>query len=484
MSTRASDAGLALRGTVAHLALQSTTRLVALAFVAVATRSVEGDVFGRYSVVTAIVLIGGFLADCGTTPALTRLVSADEGEADTLLRGTLPLSLGLGLLSWSGAVAFALLAGYPHALVVDVVVGGAALPLGAVATSMLGVLDGAGRTSARAVLTAVQGLLVAGLGAVTVVITKDVRLAAVALAVAPLAPLVGATVLLRRRGLWSGRWAVDGAAVGRVFRLAGPLALSGGVSALTMRLDVLILSVLSDPADTAGYDLAVRGIESVAFVSMAIAVPLLPVLASRTATADHDGVRRAYAATVRAAYLLGLPISALLAVLGGPMARTLVGPGYGGVAGPMAILGGCYVLQFVGAVQGTLAMATGWLVPGVKRAVLSLVGMTALDLVLIPRWGGSGAAVAAVAASLFLALSLAALFRAGGVPTPAPPLRALLATGAMVAVALALRTVPVVAVIAAMATYASVLLAAGELRGPEVRELVGRLRRAPLSGPA
>ncbi len=472
------EGGTAARGAAALVGLQAVTRAGALLFVLVATRQVDPAVYGRYSVVAAVVLVGGFLADFGTTSAITRLVSVEPGAGDRLLTGTLLVSLAIGGATYLGAVGFAVVAGYPGVQVVDVAIGAVALPLSAMAGSVLGVLDGVGRIATRGALNAAQSAVITIGGCLTVVVTGDVRLAVLALGIAPAVALAGGVLVVRRAGLWSGRLVLDVEATGRVLRLALPIAVSGGITALAMRLDVLLLSILSTGAETAAYDLAVRAVEASAFVALAVGASLLPTLTAREAGGDRAGVQRAYAVGVRWVYLLGVPISVVLAVLGAPLATLAFGDGYAAAGVPLAIVGGAYVVQFLATVQGVLGQATDWLVPSVRRAGVALAVMVALDLVLIPRWGSDGAAWATLAATLLLAGSLTRMFAAGGVRTPPPPVRVVVAGAAMAVTALALRPEPVLAAVLAALAYAAVLAATGELRGDRAAR-PGGARPAP-----
>jgi O-antigen/teichoic acid export membrane protein len=468
----------AARGALALLVAQSLTRIGGLVFVLIVTRQVAADQFSRYSIVAAVVLIGGFLADFGTTSAITRMVSAGQERAEDLLAGTLPASLALGGIAYAGAIGYAVLAGYPRQVVADIALGALALPLSSVAGSLLGVLDAVGRVPTRGALNAVQSLATTIGGAAAVIATGDVRWAIATVGLAPALTVVGGIAAVRRAGAWSGKVAWDAGVTARVLRLAVPIAISGGITAVWMGRDVRLQSVLSSAGETASYDLAARAVEACWFVGLAVAAPLLPVLAARTAAGDREGVERLYRAGIRAAHVAGLPISVLLAVLGTPVVRLAFGSGYGSVARPLAIVGAGYVLQFRAVVQGVLAEATSWLLPCVRRSAVALGLMVALDLALVPRWGAAGAAWGTVASGLCLTVLLARLYRSGGIATGLPSGRLLVATAGMAVVAWILRGEAVVAGAASLAVYVAMLLALGEVTRAEVNELRRRLRPA------
>lgn len=475
------DSTRAARGAVAILCLQGFTRLFGVVFIVVATRHLSTAEFGRYSVVAAVVLIGGFLSDFGTTAAITRSVSQDPSTGEAVLSGTLLTSLLLGAAAFVVALSYALVAAYPSQVVLDIAFGSLALPIGSVASSLLGALDGFGHIASRAVFNALQSAVVTIGGSIVLWAGGGVRPAVVVLGLAPLVALVGASIALRRRSLWDGSVRWDGAETRRLLRLATPIAISGGITALTMRLDVLLVSILAGTAETAAYDVAVRAVEATAFVSTAIAGPFLYLLSGRAGRGDLAGAARAYGDGVRMAYVLGAPVSAILACLGAPIAAVAFGERFGDAAVPLAVLGSVVWVQYAAAIQGALTMSTSWLSRGVRRAAVSMSAMVLLDLLLIPTFGAAGAAWAALIATVGLALAMRQLFDAGGVVTPLPSWRLVAAAAAMVAALLALRPWPVLATGIGVLVYGAGLRVTRAVGLADLSRLVQMLRGAPES---
>ena len=177
------DARAAGRGVLSLFALQTLARALGLLFVVTVARAVAPEEFARYSVLTGVVLFGSLLADFGTTTVITRVISRDRDAADRWLSGTLPASFAFGLAAYAAALVFASVAGYSSDVVIDVALGGLALPLVSSLTSVLGALDGAGMISTRAVLSFVQTAGITVGGAVPVLLGGSIRAAAIALPV-------------------------------------------------------------------------------------------------------------------------------------------------------------------------------------------------------------------------------------------------------------------------------------------------------------
>ena len=80
-------------------------------------------------------------------------------------------------------------------------------------------------------------------------------------------------VLARRWRVWWSRPRVDPGRSRRLLIAALPFAVSGVISVLILRFDVILVSLLTSRTETALYDLATRSIEGVAYLGAVIAVP-------------------------------------------------------------------------------------------------------------------------------------------------------------------------------------------------------------------
>jgi O-antigen/teichoic acid export membrane protein len=364
---------------------------------------------------------------------------------------------------------------YDGPVVVDIAVGSLAIPAASVLSSILGALDGAGLIARRSLVTALQSLVIA-CGAIPVAAGAGVRAAIVALALAPWIALTVAAAMARRGGILGSRLRFDVAETRRLLKVALPFALSGGLSALVLRFDVIFLSVIRTPAETASYDLALRLLEATTYLSTAIGAPLLFILSRRLGEGDRDGAARAYGEALRLLYAIGLPLSVGLAVLARPLVNLAFGVDFEQAATPLAIMGAAQWLTFVITVQGVLVMGGDVIARGIAVGAL-IAGVTiALDLVLVPWHGAVGAAAAMVASWLF-AVCVLDMFhrRTVGIATPLPHAGVLVASAAMGLVLHAMSGEPlVVTVLAGAVAYGAVVL----LTRAVVPADLARLRRA------
>jgi O-antigen/teichoic acid export membrane protein len=473
------EARAAAQGSLALTALQTLGRLLAVGFVLVATRHLAPSQFGRYSTASACVVIGGILADFGTTMVIVRRVSRDPARSDALLTGTLLACLGLGAASMLGVAVFAVAAGYPAATRTDVLIASLALPAGACVTSVLGAVDGHGLIARRALLTFLQLAVLAG-GGVVGVVTLGARGAVLAIPAAPLAALVAGTVVARRAGVWSTRVRWDGPASRSLLRDAVPFGVLGAIAALQLRFDVVLLSIVGSSAETARYDLAVRALEALAYMGTVVAAPALYILSRRLGHGDTPGAQRALDTAARFLALLGVPVSALLVGLHQPLTVVAFGARYSGAALPLAIAGGSLWLAFLAALQTAAILAGEQVWRAVPVAAGAMAVMVGLDLVLVPRFGAVGAAAATVAGTVVMVVAFGRFLRVtSGLRTVFPSLRVLGAGVATAAVAALLAPTGLVpAGVTAAGVFAGLVLVTGAVRRTDLVRLLALVRGA------
>jgi O-antigen/teichoic acid export membrane protein len=195
---------------------------------------------------------------------------------------------------------------------------------------------------------------------------------------------------------------------------------------------------------------------------------------------DASAVRRRTAATLAG---LGAPAAVGLALVAGPVAVLLLGPGrgaldYAATADPLRIMSAAVPAMCLNALLAASLNAcgrAGWLPRLVlARVVLALV----LALALVPHWGGTGAALGLVASEwLLLALGAAASRRAGFAVPVASSLAASAAACVPMALAVSgLRANLAAAIAVGALTWAATLAASWRLAPSVVRRVIGDVR--------
>ncbi|SNB51144.1 oligosaccharide flippase family protein [Thermoflexus hugenholtzii] len=173
----------------------------------------------------------------------------------------------------------------------------------------------------------------------------------------------------------------------------------GILGSLYARADSLLLLSLRGSVEAGFYSLAYRFYEAGLLLSNALAVALLPRLA-REETPAHRARR------LLGAYL-ALPLSMAIgmALLAEPLIRLPFGPRYLPAVPMLRWLGLSWIPAFLSGLGSTV-----WISAGRSGRLLVVFALGAavnlsLNLILIPRWGGVGAAIAMLASTTAMALA-------------------------------------------------------------------------------
>ncbi len=232
------------------------------------------------------------------------------------------------------------------------------------------------------------------------------------------------SLLARKNGLaWRPRDFESSLAV-QLLREAWPLLLSGFAVMLYLRLDVVMLRAMVGEAAVGIYAAATRFTEMWFFVPMALASSALPALlrARERGAGDYDRrMQSYYDLNAGIAYGLALPLA-----LAAPwVIRAAYGPAYAAAAPVLALHVWSSVFVFLGVARGQFLVNEGHVRFYSLTTFAGLFVNVALNLVLIPRQGPFGAAVATLGAQA-VAAWLSTFCFAPARPTAWMQLRALL----------------------------------------------------------
>ncbi|MGH7741567.1 MAG: polysaccharide biosynthesis C-terminal domain-containing protein, partial [Candidatus Eiseniibacteriota bacterium] len=385
--------------------------LLAFFLVAVLARALGREGFGRYSLIFVIASLGGLVADFGLGPWLTRAVAQDPGHSRALVRNVLRLRHRLVLLSWAltlagsalylrgtpllGAVAVMLvyltLSGYAIVFeslligrgyvgrVTISIVGGKALELAAVMLWLAG-----GRA---AQLTQVVGVLALACAARLALVWGLAAVAQPRSRPDEESPAVAAP---------------SGAALlAQVF----PFALGAWMWTAYFRVDVLLIQRLSTPAALGLYSAAYRVIEALLLVPRTVVGVTYPAASAawREGTLSPGLLAR----PGRLLALVSLAAAAGLWALAPETLGFLFGRSFEDGAGALRILALTLPVLFINQYLGMLLPATHRQNAWVALLGAALAVNVIANLILIPRFGYRGAALATLASECFTMLCYA-----------------------------------------------------------------------------
>jgi O-antigen/teichoic acid export membrane protein len=439
-----------------------TTSIVALPFL---TRHLHRSDYGRYVVVTSLLLIVALLTEGGIASLGVREFSGARGPARReFMSNLIGIRITLSAIGGACAVAFALLAGYPSVVVEGTAIASVGLVLSGVQVTLTVPLTAALRLPWLAALD----FLVPAVTSVGLLVLVALR--------APLLPFFAAAVVAYAaslalaatvtRGEITLRPAFHPARWRELLRDSAVFAAATAFGVVYFQVVVVAMSLIASPQQTGVFSLAFRVLSVVNGIPVLIVGSAFPILL-RAARDDRERLRYATTRLLEGNLLLGGWLS-LLVVVGAPFAIHVIGgPGFAGSAAVLRILGAGVIATFVAAVFAMTLLS----LRAYGLLISTSIGMVALAValcaILIPAHGARGAAVVTLTLEVVLACAYGAMLTlshpelrpqlgliarialavaigfAASLAAPVSSLpAALIGTGALALAALALRAVP------------------------------------------
>jgi PST family polysaccharide transporter len=242
---------------------------------------------------------------------------------------------------------------------------------------------------------------VAGAASVVILISLDASLVAITAALTGqiLLKSVLNTIVYQLAGAPLTRLRATLAWARSVLALGWPLALSSVAIGLYQRIDVVMLGELAGATETGLYNAAARLSDAGTFVGVAIATSAAPGLIHMHATNDpRYGASLVRFATIL--FYLGVSGALFVTLINEPLIRLLYGPKFAGSAAILQI----HIWSAPFIFLGHLVMR--WLIVErlmhfeITRTIVAALINISLNFVLIPLYGGIGAALATIASNL------------------------------------------------------------------------------------
>jgi O-antigen/teichoic acid export membrane protein len=430
----------------------------ALAIYAIRTLSTEA--YGRFAIASALIMIFGLLSEMGITTIALRELSAnpqrEQKVFSTALSAELATSVVAAVLMFPVAIAL----GYRGDVLVLLAIGAPIILLQGLVVAFETPFQSRRVFAYPALVVVVQATFAASVGFVLVASGRG----AAGLLAGTLAGYLAAVpigfVLLRTRLSLSvslrGAWRD----VPLFVKSALPVAATGGMAVIYDRVDVLMVSRLDSVRGAAIYSVPLTILQYSAIVPAIVGTAFFPLLSSLLRT-DVNAARDAFGLLFRIFALLSVPIAFILSFGGQTLVTTLFGGRYRDSAGPLAFLAWSVVLSFMNYLFWYCLLAAYREGAKFRIMVFGLALNVALNVVLIPAFGPTGAAVSLVTSDLLVVIWQGVLVRRHLFAIALPALLAKPAFAGITALALAFGLLPIsgglVAGLAAGATYVVVL---------------------------
>jgi O-antigen/teichoic acid export membrane protein len=481
-----------LRNSAFPLTLQFVVRAIDLAFVVALYHLLaqQQKALGDYELAALLVsLYLGTVSEWGLGVLLTREVARDRRAIGQSFGTALLLRMGLSVAALPMALLVIAIFGGLHriGLFAEAISGQGATLIGILILTLLPSAIGGAVTSLflateRPIVPALANLL-------NNVISTALRLLAVLLGFgvlgvawgAVMATILNAAVflwLLRRDFGWPG-WQWDRSLARMMLAAAFPLMLNNLLVGVFFRFDSFIIKGYWGSDAVANYAAAYK-VAPLALIVPPIVVNALFPLFSRQAIDDRSALLRGYRLTLRVLLLGAFPLAAVISIFSTPVIALIAGPEWVAASAPvLALLVWFVPFSYVNGIAQYVLIALNR-----QAAITRAFALTALfnlvgNLVLAPILGLHAAALMTIASEIVLYLPFHRVLETelGAAPLMELLWRPAVATVACVAAMVLLRPLPILAVLAGIAIYGSVLWSLGTFTAEDrilVRRLAGR----------
>lgn len=378
-------------------ACQAASRLLGLALNLVLARRLADAGYGRYSLILVIVAIAGMAADFGTASIIVREISRRRGESSSLLAATLVLRLVTTLLASTGVIVVVFAAGVEPEFALPLAIATIAIIPTSLSTAFEAALQGFERMDLSAVADVVFSVALTAVGIAVVVGGGGVTGMTVAYLGASLVRLAYSAIVYRR--LVSGLEGAGGSwrfSRGRFRRLAVesfPVLYWQLVSFAYYKVDVLMIGAFRTEAEVGWYAAAYKLFEVPVMFGWLAVQTLLPLM-SRMFYESKQNLVLLFGKAMKYIWVVGLGTAAGMAVFSPAVIRLLLPPEYEPAVNVLRVLGVSLPLMVGCVLFGSLFISMEVQRRMAKWSLLSLAVNLGLNLVLIPRYGIMGAAVA------------------------------------------------------------------------------------------
>ncbi|MCK6556418.1 flippase [Candidatus Binatia bacterium] len=386
-------------------------RLLTLGTTLLLARGLGDEEFGVYAFVGAYMMLFGFLVDLGFERVIARELARDPQRVGVLMGTGFILRGAMSLGAAAVAVGVAWWLDFAAVTRWCIVLAAAGLPL-SVESLVRAFFQSRYEMHYAYLLSLPGGVLFLALAGTILWLGGGL------IGVFAAALVTGATIVVAM--LWVALphmqpvWRIDWSLIGYLWREAWELGVVIVIWLITMRIDQILLYWLRGPGEVGQYAVAVKITEALSVIPEAVTATTFPLLAAAIGSAP-ERVEYIYRLAMRYLILLALPVALAVWWWREALVRVLFGAGY--VDGGSDALG---VLAWWLFFSYTAAVYLGLMIVRSQQRLIAVISTAALavnvglNLILIPRWGASGAAVAMLTSSAtsFVLFSIAADSRA------------------------------------------------------------------------
>lgn len=386
-----------------HVAKQATWLMIAstlqkaIAFFAftIVARLLGPESVGTYFYLLSLSSFAGAWTDLGLTPVIIRAFAANEERGWALVRRAVvakaclvPLAglLALGYMAFFAGETTSALALFGIALLI--------MAEDAFSLLAYGVLRGKGQLHKESLGMVIGQMISSGALVALVWLGFGVGGALVALLLGSAWHVLWSVYHLRRQADGWRRGELPSWKV--LIREAMPFALAGLFVRVYSTVDALLLRYFYGSVEVGSYAVAYKLTYALQFLPMAFVAALYPSLSAAHAKGDTEGLTHTALGSWRFMAILGFPLAAALSGFAPRLVSLLYGDAFASAARVLAVLAWALPLLFLDFPVGSYLNATHKAVQKTAAMGWTMVVNGVVNVLLVPRIGSVGAAIAAL----------------------------------------------------------------------------------------
>ncbi len=179
-----------------------------------------------------------------------------------------------------------------------------------------------------------------------------------------------------------------------------PLMFVASSGAIYAQADTLMLGSIKGAKAVGIYGIADRGSDLITVLMLVVSAALAPHVAKLYASGDIDGIERVVIKFARATFLCSLPVAVAFMSFGFWYLLAFYGSAFTAGQRALTILSIGKILSVMLGLPGMILIMTGYERDAARAIGLSAIIAILLNLVLIPRWGLEGTAIATASTTI------------------------------------------------------------------------------------
>lgn len=389
---------------------QAIARAVGFAYALVLARFLGGVGFGQYSVIFTVIGFFSVIAEGGITTLIMRDVARNKEVARGYMSIGLVLSLGLGLISYLTLMGAVALLQYPKDISQLIMLAGISLIINNISGVFISLFNAFERMKIPALLSIVTSLTILATGISLLLNGFGLKATVYAVITASLVQLLVSGYLTTKTMALPSLSFLTSKGTEHLFSEALPYGLRAFLNIIYLKIAIVILSKMTHFGEVGNYSAAYKILE-VLFAGIAIVNLVLFPLTSSLHLSSKEKLRFLFEKYTLYALVLSLPGLAILIYFSKEVLTLLYGAQFEGATSMLRLLIVALAIMYANAPLSNLVLSSD-----MQRRVLALSVLTAgsnvlLNLLLISRLGGEGAALATIGSELITTILFYRLVR-------------------------------------------------------------------------